>query len=191
MIAMLDKSRENNPFWKGGRTISSHGYVRIKLSEHPFADVAGYVYEHRLVMEKVLGRYLNQGEIVHHINGIKTDNRPENLSLAKNIGVHKALHRTREDLQPPESVNPIIQCACGCGKFLLKYDSTRRPRKFVTGHSRRGVVRYDKNDVSVCPCGCGETFPTYDKHGRKRQYINGHNANVDNPNPYAQKHKDK
>lgn len=71
--------RERSPAWKGGRSIS-RGYVRILIPEHPNAQ-NGYVLEHRLVMEKMIGRYLLPNEVVHHINGVKDDNRPENLQL--------------------------------------------------------------------------------------------------------------
>ena len=73
---------ENHPGWKGGRTIKS-GYVFIKKPEHPFSTSNGYVREHRLVMEKKLGRYPEPFEVVHHINHIKDDNRIENLKLEK------------------------------------------------------------------------------------------------------------
>ena len=70
---------ENHYKWKGGRYVS-HGYVSIKYPSHPQA-YNGYILEHRLVMEKKLGRYLKPNEQVHHKNGIKDDNSPENLQL--------------------------------------------------------------------------------------------------------------
>uniref|UniRef100_A0A6M3IV28 Putative homing endonuclease n=1 Tax=viral metagenome TaxID=1070528 RepID=A0A6M3IV28_9ZZZZ len=70
-----------NHAWKGGRLTNSAGYIIIKKSDHPFCGIHGYVMEHRLVMEKIIGRYLEPFEIIHHRNGIKSDNRPENLEL--------------------------------------------------------------------------------------------------------------
>jgi hypothetical protein len=49
--------------------------------EHPRSGKGSYVFEHILVMEEMLGRHLLPGENVHHLNGVKDDNRPENLEL--------------------------------------------------------------------------------------------------------------
>ncbi|GAH41094.1 unnamed protein product, partial [marine sediment metagenome] len=67
--------------WEGGKIINSGGYVLIWKPDHPFSNKQGYVYEHRLVMEKMLGRYLKPKEIPHHKNEICDDNRPDNLQL--------------------------------------------------------------------------------------------------------------
>jgi len=52
-----------------------------RVPGHPRADHGNYVFEHVRVMEEMLGRYLLPGENVHHRNGVKDDNRPENLEL--------------------------------------------------------------------------------------------------------------
>uniref|UniRef100_A0A6M3JL34 Putative DNA binding, helix-turn-helix domain containing protein n=1 Tax=viral metagenome TaxID=1070528 RepID=A0A6M3JL34_9ZZZZ len=63
---------ELNAKWKGGRAIDSDGYVTVRINGRQYA-------EHRLVLEKKLGRTLTPSEIGHHLNGIRSDNRPENL----------------------------------------------------------------------------------------------------------------
>jgi hypothetical protein len=70
----------NHYKWKGGRRFRN-GYISIQSPNHPYKDSDGYVFEHRLVMEKMIGRYLFPFEIVHHKNGIQTDNRKENLEI--------------------------------------------------------------------------------------------------------------
>jgi len=78
--------------WKGGRrTDGKRGYIRIYSPNHPKA-CNKWVYEHVLVMEKILGRYLTDGEMVHHINGNKGDNGPENLMLFASKREHVKHH---------------------------------------------------------------------------------------------------
>lgn len=67
--------------WKGGKRINSQGYIETYSPNHPFKGCRNTVREHRLVMEKQLGRYLQLSEVVHHKNGNKQDNRIENLKL--------------------------------------------------------------------------------------------------------------
>lgn len=77
-----------NHFWRGGRIVDADGYILIKKNDHPFGTSNGYVREHRLVMESKLDRYLMPEEVVHHINGVNDDNRPENLELFESNAQH-------------------------------------------------------------------------------------------------------
>ncbi len=79
--ACRTESGESNSNWRGGRTRHKRGYILLWAPEHPRTGNGSYVFEHVLVMEKMLGRYLLPGENVHHRNGVKDDNRPENLEL--------------------------------------------------------------------------------------------------------------
>lgn len=79
-IAQAQKVRNGKDIKSAGTTLSC-GYVKVMCKEHPRADRDGYVFEHILVMEKKLGRFLSRSEHIHHINGIRNDNRPENLTL--------------------------------------------------------------------------------------------------------------
>ena len=81
VLTNRDQTGDKNPAWKGGKTLHTRGYVYVRRPDHPFCEKSGYIFEHRIVMEKKLGRYLLPDEIVHHINGIMSDNRPENLEL--------------------------------------------------------------------------------------------------------------
>ena len=91
---------EANGNWKGGRTRHKAGYVMVRVPDHPRASL-GYVFEHILVAEELIGRYLVEGESVHHINGVRDDNRPENLELwtrpqPSGIRVSDAINWARE-----------------------------------------------------------------------------------------------
>jgi hypothetical protein len=84
-------AKEKNPRWKGGIKMNGSGYRLIASPDHPYKDKQGYVREHHLVMEKCIRRYLRNGELVHHKNGNKLDNRIENLEIT-NMSEHKKMH---------------------------------------------------------------------------------------------------
>jgi ribosomal protein S27E len=177
-----------NGNWKGGRYISSHGYVKLLIPEHPHADSKGYVYEHRILMEKKEGRILSSDELVHHKNENGMDNTEGNLKLEDGIAWHKVDHRGRKDLRIPNEPNPLIECPCGCGNKFLKYDNHNRPRKYYKGgHAIRvkyvKIKEYKKEkfkEVISCACGCGILINKYDKYGRIRKFISGHNGRLQN-----------
>jgi len=90
------KCREKHPNWKGGkikRTSRGLTYILKLTPKHPFVTSQGYIAEHRLVMEKYLGRYLKPKEVVHHLNGITTDNSLKNLMLFPNDSAHRQFHK--------------------------------------------------------------------------------------------------
>lgn len=88
---MRGRRCHRNPNYKGGRFIDQHGYVLV-LNPHRTSKRDRYIYEHRLVMQQHLGRRLSSDEQVHHRNGIKTDNRIENLQVI-DVSDHARLHQ--------------------------------------------------------------------------------------------------
>jgi len=83
------------PGWKGGRKKDQNGYWWVWAPDHPNCVKSGYIREHRLIWEQANGRLLRKDEDVHHIDGDRSNNRPENLvALAKQD--HVSLHSTSE-----------------------------------------------------------------------------------------------
>jgi len=87
------KKQAQHPRWNGGVYIR-HGYIFILSPKHPNANNHGYIRKHRLVMEKLLGRRLKNEEVVHHIDGNKKNNNPNNLMLFPNNSIHIKHHRS-------------------------------------------------------------------------------------------------
>ena len=96
-------------FWKN-RTRHTDGYIWIRIPNHPRAKW-GYVFEHILVMETYLGRYLREGEVVHHRNKKRDDNRIENLQLFTSNGEHMAMENKKD-------LSNRICCDCGSNTTL-------------------------------------------------------------------------
>lgn len=89
-IMSVSNSGANSGNFNGYRA-RRDGYVFRYVPEHPYSDSRGYVGEHRLVVEEHLGTFLTREFVVHHINGIKDDNRIENLAVMT-VGAHSAFH---------------------------------------------------------------------------------------------------
>ncbi|MDP2695769.1 MAG: HNH endonuclease signature motif containing protein [bacterium] len=81
------KKLDEHPKWTGGRIKCSSGYMRIKNDNHKRSDSNGYVAEHILIWEEINQKSLPENWIIHHANGIKSDNRPCNL-IAMPKGKH-------------------------------------------------------------------------------------------------------
>ena len=94
--------------WGRCRTLAGNGYWMVRCPIHPHANNKGYVFEHRLIAESMLGRIIPMSYNVHHINGIVDDNRPENLmvmtqkehsrfhALASGLGRDSKEYRSRD-----------------------------------------------------------------------------------------------
>lgn len=123
-----DKLGDNNPNFNGGRYVDDKGYIRVLRPDHPFNN-KGYIYEHRLVAEAVLGRHLQSWETVHHINEIKLDNRWENFYLTT-IPEHSSIHREGKKQN----------------KERRKNTSDRAKQRVKTG-KRNNLGRFEKTEL--------------------------------------------
>ena len=101
---LSEERKENLRIKKSGgigkKSINSKGYIKIYFPEHPKSDKWGYILEHDLIMECNIGRWLNEDEVVHHINGIRNDNRIKNLKLMtrkEHTKYHRLLKLGRND----------------------------------------------------------------------------------------------
>lgn len=100
----INLARKRKPFhWKGGIK-QCHGYIFVLKHNHPFRNPQGYVFEHRLVIEKIIGRYLLPQEVCHHINKVKNDNRPQNLMAFTNNSVHLKFHHNPKNVKTREII---------------------------------------------------------------------------------------
>lgn len=78
--------------WNGGRIVhEGRPLVRVDY-DHPRRQLRGYVFEHILIVERVLGHHLPHRAVVHHVNGDRADNRTSNLVICENQAFHKLIH---------------------------------------------------------------------------------------------------
>lgn len=95
-----DQCGAKNPSWKGGRRFSN-GYLKVLSPDHPRADRGGYVFEHIIVAESIIGRFLvwkgighPESEVVHHLDHDRTNNHPDNLKVMTYLE-HREHHAER------------------------------------------------------------------------------------------------
>ena len=147
---------KNNPRWNGGKC-ADRGYVLVKEAGHPFADNRGYVREHRLIMEKHVGRLLTEYELVHHINGDKKDNRIENLEIVTR-SVHKIIHaetgaatRFKKGNIPPVINGHYKECPKCKKQFWITPSMEKHGNKYCSKECQKNQV------ILSCPV-CEKTF---------------------------------
>lgn len=89
------------------------GYRLVWKPDHPAANKKGYVKEHRLIAEEILGRLLEPAETVHHDNEDKLDQRPENLIVCQDGGYHRTIHNR---CLTPATIDPQRAIWLGVGR---------------------------------------------------------------------------
>lgn len=107
------------------KTIAPKGSGHINHDGYRYLEIDGReVFEHVLIVEKVLGRRLRGQEEVHHANEVKADNRPDNLVICPNRSYHKLLHTRTRALNACGNAN-WLKC-----KYCHKYDDPEKLKIF-------------------------------------------------------------
>lgn len=137
-----------------------NGYKLIYMPEHPrVIGTSGCVYEHIIIAEQKLGRLLTDDEVVHHIDGNRSNNLPENLIVFKSKADHSRYHRTGLLLQQGDIyISPINTCI-DCGTMIDCHTRVNRCRK-CSNIAQRKTERpsyeqllQDKENMSMCAIG--------------------------------------
>jgi len=113
-------------YYKGGKHKTTDGYIKILCYGHPAAR-NNKVFEHRLVMEGDIQRYLRNNEIVHHKNGIRDDNRIENLEIMS-PSAHASHHKSK----------PCIKSCQWCKKEFRYW---KKKQKFCSPICQANAIR--------------------------------------------------
>lgn len=131
----------NGHNWHGGRQ-SSHGYVRLCVPNHPRASANGTVYEHILIAEKAMGKYLPSKAQVHHWDGDGQNNTRSNLVVCQDLSYHRLLHRRTRAKAMCGNPN-ALRC-----RLCKKYDD---PSRMIVTRWRRGTGYRLVATHSPCP----------------------------------------
>lgn len=160
--------RENNHNWNGGKTSDSRGRILLLNKNHPRHTHEGYVFEHILVAEKALGKFITKDHPIHHVNGIQSDNRPCNLVVCENSAYHMLLHRRQKAKEACDN-KKFVPCR-ECKQY---FDSDG-----MTLHSRK-----KNQNIYICkPCNrnrskqWNEKYPEYWKKFYNKKGGDSHSA---------------
>jgi hypothetical protein len=123
--------REAHAYWRGGSYVSKRGYRMIRMPDHPHAESDGYVREHILIVERILGKRLPVGALVHHVSGEKADNRPTNFVVCPDRSYHALLHQRQRAWHA--TGNPRAQRCVYCHQWLIP----GTPGVTITGRKSR------------------------------------------------------
>lgn len=125
------------------------GYKWISVPDHPNATSNGCVLQHRLVAEEVIGRYLTEEEVVHHVDEDKSNNIPSNLEVFATKSDHTRYHQTGIKLKNEEGIwySPILN------KMTSKQSDRRTSKDSDKQYHRASYERVCKN--------CENTFTTH------------------------------
>lgn len=127
-----------NPNWKGGKITRADGYNSILKKDHLRANGAGYVMEHILIAEKVLGNPLPLEANIHHVNGNPADNHSCNLVICENNAYHKLLHRRKRALKACGHAN-WLKCS-----YCKQYDDPKN--LYIKPNKNEGTHRNCQNE---------------------------------------------
>lgn len=139
----------------------NNGYVEVNCPAHPKAHSSGFVYAHILAAEQKLNRHLSDIEVVHHLNGIRTDNRPENLIVFKSNSDHSRYHQTNalcEDgdvYVSPTNREPAFCVDCGISIYweALRCNKCAHIRLRRVARPDKEVLLSQINEYNYCWVG--------------------------------------